>query len=99
MTSTYEERKKVFDDIKYLQKPEQEEIFRILRKTKESYTENSNGIFFDLSTLSEDAFLQIKEYLIFCFKTRQDHEQRLKELETIRFQNEHYVEEDDIKIE
>ena len=91
MATAYEDRKKVYDDIKYLQKPEQEELVRILRKTKEFYTENSNGIFFDLSSVSEETFLHIKEYLHFCFKTRQEHEQRLKELDDIRFQNEHYV--------
>lgn len=91
MATSYEDRKKVFDNVKVLVKPEQEEIFRIIRKSKENYTENSNGIFFDLSTISEDTFNQIKEYLIFCLKTRQEDADRLKELETIRIQNENYV--------
>jgi hypothetical protein len=94
MASSYEERKKLFEHIKVLVKPEQEEIFRIIRKTKENYTENSNGIFFDLATVSDDAFNQIKEYLNFCLKTRQEDAERLKELETIRIQNENYVDED-----
>jgi hypothetical protein len=89
---THDERKQIFDTIKALAKPEQEAIFRIIRKTKENYTENSNGIFFDLSTISDEALLQIKEYLHFCLKTRQEHEERLKELETIRIQNEQYTE-------
>ena len=89
--ASYEERKKVFDTIKLLAKPEQEELFRIIRRMKENYTENSNGIFFDLSLLSDTTFLQMKEYLNFCIRTRQEHEDRLKELETIRIQNEHYV--------
>ncbi len=93
MTS-YEERKRIFENIKVLVKPEQEEIFRIIRKTKENYTENSNGIFFDLAAISEEAFGQIKEYLNFCLKTRQEDADRLKELETIRIQNENYVDED-----
>lgn len=94
MTSNYEERKKIFEHIKALVKPEQEEIFRIIRKTKENYTENSNGIFFDLATVSDDSFNQIKEYLNFCLKTRQEDIDRLKELETIRIQNENYIDED-----
>jgi hypothetical protein len=95
MSSTYEVRKKIFEDIKLLQRPEQEELFRIIRKTKETYSENSNGIFFDLSTVSEESFQQINEYLSFCFKTRQEHEERLQELENIRIQNENYVDEDE----
>jgi Bromodomain extra-terminal - transcription regulation len=87
---SYEDRKKIFDTIHALVKPEQEEIFRIVRKLKVTYSENSNGIFFDLSTLSDDAFQQIKEYIQFCLTTRREHENRLKDLETIRIQNEQY---------
>jgi len=89
---SYEERKKIFDTIPALVQPEQEEIFRIIRKLKVSYSENSNGIFFDLSSISEDAFQQIKEYIQFCLTTRNEHETRLKALETIRIQNENYQE-------
>lgn len=97
MTSTisYEERKTLFENIKILVKPEQEEIFRILRKTRESYTENSNGIFFDLASISNETFSNIKEYIKFCLENRQEHEARLKELETIRIQNENYVDKDE----
>jgi hypothetical protein len=92
--SSYEEKKRVFEDIKYLAKPEQEELFRILRRMKEPYTENSNGIFFDLTLISEPTFEQVKEYLHFCLRTRQEHEQRLKDLEIIRIKNEQYVDSD-----
>ena len=88
----YEERKKIFDTIKALVKPEQEEIFRIIRKYKVSYSENSNGIFFDLSIVPNDAFDQIKEYIHFCMNNRKEHEERLKELETIRHQHQTYQE-------
>jgi len=91
---SYEERRIIFDNIKVLVKSEQEELFRIIRKSKESYTENSNGIFFDLSALSDTTFSQIKEYLDFCLKMRQEDENRLLKLETIRIQNETYVEEE-----
>jgi hypothetical protein len=94
MAATYDERKKIFEYFKILVKPEQEEIFRIIRKTRENYTENSNGIFFDLSTISDDTFNQIKEYLNFCLRTRQEDAERLKELENIRIQNENYIDED-----
>ena len=94
--SSYDDKKRVFEDIKYLAKPEQEELFRIIRRTKEPYTENSNGIFFDLTLISDTTFVQIKEYLHFCLRTRQEHEVRLKELETIRIQNEHYVDTEEV---
>ncbi len=89
---SYEERKKIFDTIPSLVQTEQEEIFRIIRKLKVTYSENSNGIFFDLSCLPDDAFQHVKEYIQFCLTTRNEHENRLKELETIRIQNEQYQE-------
>jgi hypothetical protein len=95
MANSYEDRKKVFENIKLLVKPEQEELFRIIKKGKDNYTENSNGIFFDLSLISDETFIQVKEYLEFCLKTRQEDAERLKELETIRIQNENYVDEDE----
>lgn len=94
MSTHYEERKKIFETMRVLVKPEQEEIYRIIRKSKESYTENSNGIFFDLALISDNTFLQIKEYLNFCLKTRQEMDNRLKELEIIRIQNENYTDDE-----
>ena len=95
--STYDDRKKVFDNIRLLAKPEQEELFRIIRKTKEQYTENSNGIFFDLSTISDETFLEIKDYLQFCSTTRQEHDYRMKELENLRSENQQLLNEHSTK--
>jgi hypothetical protein len=95
MSATYEERKRLFEHIKMLVKPEQEEVFRIVRRMKESYTENSNGIFFDITNISNETFIQIQEYIDFCLKTRKEDADRLKELENIRIQNENYVDEDE----
>ena len=72
--------------MKVLVKSEQEEIYRILRKTKETYTENSNGIFFDLSMISHQAYCAIKEYMQFCMKTRQEMNCRIEEMERIRIE-------------
>lgn len=92
MASTYEDRKKMFEVMKILVKSEQEEIYRIIRKSKETYTENSNGIFFDLSSISEYAYSQIKEYLEFCIKTRQEMDSRQKEIDIIRSQSDLFLE-------
>ena len=85
-TMDYEERRVMFETIKSLVKPEQEEIFRIIHRLKVPYSENSNGIFFDLTALSQEAYSNLKEYIHFCLQTRQDHETRLKDMEAIRTQ-------------
>ncbi len=88
----YERRRQLFENIKQLVKPEQEHILKLLRKYKESYTENSNGIFFDLINICDSAFTSIEEYMEFCIKNRLEEKERLEELNKLR--NETYVEED-----
>ena len=50
--------------------------------------------FFDLSSVGYNTLHKIKEYIDFCLKTRQEHELRLKDLESIRIHNESYKNED-----
>uniref|UniRef100_A0A6C0AP43 NET domain-containing protein n=1 Tax=viral metagenome TaxID=1070528 RepID=A0A6C0AP43_9ZZZZ len=80
---SYERRKTYFENLKILVKSEYEEVFRILKKHKVEYTENSNGIFFDVSLLSETAFEQLEEYMKFCLSNRRAEENRSKELATL----------------
>lgn len=92
---SYERRKAYFENLKILVKSEYEEVFRILKKHKVEYTENSNGIFFDVSLLSEITFEQLEEYMNFCLQNRKAEENRSKELanlsaETNRFLLEGY---------
>ena len=93
----YELRKHFLDNLKILNKSEKEEIFRILTSTKSNFTENSNGIFFDLSTISDETFLEIKDYLQFCSTTRQEHDYRMKELENLRSENQQLLNEHSTK--
>ena len=44
----YDKRKLFLEDLKTLSKEEHKELFRILKQAKTEYTENSNGIFFDV---------------------------------------------------
>lgn len=80
-TAEYDERKGMLEEIKKLVKSEQESLFCILKAEKVEFSENSNGIFFDLTKLSPSAFRACKEYIDFCRKNRdnlqtRDDEQR-----------------------
>jgi hypothetical protein len=68
----YEERKKVLDEIKLLVKGEQEEIYKILKSGRAEYSENSNGVFFDICKLPAEVFASLKKFLEFCQKNRDD---------------------------
>jgi hypothetical protein len=50
---SYERRKKLAEDLKTLTKDQYEEIYRIIKRAGISYSENSNGVFFDLNRLDD----------------------------------------------
>ena len=52
-------------------------MFEILKKYKTEYSENSNGIFFDLMKVSKEVFDELLVYMDFC-RTVQN-EQKIRE--------------------
>jgi hypothetical protein len=80
----YEQRKRIWEAIKTLVKSEQEEIFRILLRNKVEFTENTNGVFFDVGRIEKTVLEQIETFLSFCTKNRVDFEQRDKDMESLR---------------
>jgi hypothetical protein len=80
----YLERKKCLEELKTLVKSEQAQIFRILKKYKVEYTENSSGILFDLTKVSKEAFDEIQSFLLFCQDNRNEFEERDRKMEISR---------------
>ena len=62
----YDSRKKFLEDLKGLSKTEMAKMFEILKRHKMEYSENSNGVFFDLIKLSKEAFEELQVYMEFC---------------------------------
>ena len=75
----YEKRKQLLEDLKLLNKIEQEEIYRILKVNNASFTENSNGIFFDVSKLNDEIYELMNKFLDFCKNNRKNFEFREQE--------------------
>lgn len=75
----YEQRKTFLEDLKILNKVEKEELYRILKKNFVPLSENSNGIFFDVSRLDKETFTQLVSFMEFCKKNRQEFESREQE--------------------
>lgn len=80
----YEERKLFLEELKKLVTVEQEEIFRILKKNNCEFSENTNGVFFDVSKISQETFYQMKAFLTFCQANRKNFEIRDREMEDSR---------------
>lgn len=76
-----EHKKRFIDDLKILCKSEYEEIFRILKRDGVSFSENYNGIFFDVNILSQETFEKMQNYMEFCKKQRSEEIQRIQEQE------------------
>ena len=72
----YDIRKDFLEDLKLLNKTEQEEIFRIVKSSNTQYSENSNGIFFDISKITPIIFIEMQQFMEFCKKNRKNFESR-----------------------
>jgi hypothetical protein len=72
----YEKRRKFLDDLKTLSKTEWLKVFEILKKNNVEYTQNSNGVFFDLVKVSNDIFTELLTYMEFCRTVRSEQASR-----------------------
>ena len=79
MVDDYDSRKQLLEDLKMLNKSEQEEIFRILKLNDGIYSENSNGIFFDVTKLNDSLFEKLLQFVEFCKNNRKEFENREEE--------------------
>ena len=76
---SYETKKQLLEDFKILNKSEQEEIFRILKMNDGIYSENSNGVFFDILKLTDEIVLKMLKFIEFCKNNRKEFENREEE--------------------
>jgi hypothetical protein len=80
----YEERKRFLEFLPRLSKPQYEQMFRILKANGGEYTENSNGIFFDIAKLNDKCFEEMNIFMKYCVLQKEEEEARIKELESLR---------------
>lgn len=85
----YDHRKQLVEELRNLSEDECKEIFRILRRFNVPYTENSNGVHFDLVFTSNEAVEEINKYVFLCKKQKESEEVRVKEMEGLRHESEH----------
>lgn len=68
----YERRKKFLEGLKLLTKAENIEIVRILQKHEAVFSENLNGIFFNVVALPQPIFDALELFLSFTQSNRRD---------------------------
>lgn len=64
--------KRVVTAIANLESTEKMELFRLLHKCKCEYTRNNNGIFINMSWLSDEILDKIEQYISFCNKSHNE---------------------------
>jgi hypothetical protein len=82
----YEKRKEFSKEMNTLSRPELEELYRILRREGGSFSENSNGIFFDVASLPASVFEALWKFLEFCKSNAKGLEERNKIIGTMAAQ-------------
>ena len=82
--SEYEIRKSCLEDLKLLQKEQYHEVLRIIKRNNVEFSENSNGIFFDMVSISEKTFQDIKTFLNLCKTQESNQNERIKEMDSLR---------------
>jgi hypothetical protein len=80
----YELRKQLMEEIKKMSNEQYKEIFRILKRNNVSYTENSNGIFFDLNAVSDITIQELQKFVELSQAQQIAEKERTKELDTLR---------------
>ena len=76
MADDYNRRKEMCREIESLSRPELEELYRILRREGGEYSENSNGIFFDIAGLPANVFEALWKFIEFCKSNASELEKR-----------------------
>ena len=72
----YESRKLFLQELSSLSVIEQQEVYRILKESGVEYSENHNGVFFDVCKLPAETYSKMKEFMGFCRKNREEFSRR-----------------------
>lgn len=70
--------------IENLSRNNQIAVLQILNEDSIKFTENANGVFFDIKELSKETVHKIKKYIEYCEKSKRDLEQREHDEEQFR---------------
>ena len=66
----YDRRKLFLDNLKSLTRAEHIEIVRLLQKHEVAFSENQNGVFFNVGILSQEAFNALEFFISFTTSNR-----------------------------
>lgn len=77
----------LYEKINNLGPTEHMEIFKILNDEGIPYTENTNGVFFNLTTLASDTFFKIGEFVEYCCDNKKELDEYDQKLQECKYNN------------
>lgn len=74
MTANYtnKQKKALFEKINMLSSTEHEEILKIVKTYNVPFSRNKNGVFFNLSGVTDDVVRDIENFVIYCISNKKD---------------------------
>lgn len=72
MEYSNKQRKALFDRINSLSSTEHEEILKIVKASGTSFSQNKNGIFFNLSILPDEVVKEIDDFVSYCMSNKKE---------------------------
>ena len=76
--------KNLRDSINILQETEHIEVFKLIKKDTDKYSENKNGIFVNLSKLNYSTLKKIQDFVNFCSDNKRTLEIKNKEIDSLK---------------
>lgn len=83
-------KRSLFDKINTLSSTEHEEILKIIQQNDVSFSKNKNGVFFNLSTLSDHVLKEIDEFVVYCVSNKRELDEYDKKLNECKINNNFY---------
>ncbi len=88
MTSHHSRRKRILlDKINHLGSTEHLEILKILEEYSISCTSNNNGVFFNLTSITNDCLKKIEDFVLYCSENKQELDEYDKKLQECKYRN------------
>lgn len=80
-------KKALFEKISSLSSTEHEEILKIIKSKDINYSQNKNGVFFNLSVLDDGTIEYISDFVEFCLSNKKDLDEYDKKLNDCKLNN------------
>ena len=85
---TNRRRKQLRDKINKLSQTEHDEIFKMLKRdTQMNFTQNKNGVFFDISLLEDDIVTKVEQFVDFCTNNKIELDEYDKQINECKMNN------------